>query len=214
MDNPTKMPLGVLPNEKAESREGRFHQEIAWMAALRTGDEEAFLQLYRQYGELVLAVCLRILHDRHVAEDVLSEIFWEIWRHPERYDSSRSTPQTYLLMVARSRAIDRLRELSRRAKVIVDAGAAQLADGKIALNDLPETSASQQEEKQLVLAAVDCLDANQRQVLELAFFKGLSHQQIAEHLNHPLGTVKSRIRQALIHLRTKLSSAFPERFQS
>lgn len=184
------------------------------MSALRTGDEEAFLQLYRQYGEHVLAVCLRILHDRHVAEDVLSEIFWEIWRHPDRYDSSRSTPQTYLLMVARSRAIDRLRELTRRGKVIVDAGAAQLTDGKIALHDLPEKSASQQEEKHLVLAAVDCLDANQRQVLELSFFQGLSHQQIAEHLNHPLGTVKSRIRQALIHLRTKLSSSFPERFQS
>jgi RNA polymerase sigma-70 factor, ECF subfamily len=214
MDNPTKMPLGVSQNEKVESRDCKYQQEIAWMAALRTGDEEAFLQLYRLYGEHVLAVCLRILHDRHVAEDVLSEIFWEIWRHPERYDSSRSTPQTYLLMVARSRAIDRLRELSRRAKVIVDAGAAQLADGKITLQDLPETSANRQEEKKLVLAAVDCLDANQRQVLELAFFQGLSHQQIAEHLNHPLGTVKSRIRQALIHLRTKLSSAFPERFQS
>ena len=214
MDKPLSTALGVSQNEKFESRDGKYHQEIAWMAALRIGDEEAFLQLYRQYGEHVLAVCLRILHDRHVAEDVLSEIFWEIWRHPERYDSSRSTPQTYLLMVARSRAIDRLRELSRRAKVIVDAGAAQLADGKITLHDLPQTAASQQEEKHLVLAAVDCLDANQRQVLELAFFKGLSHQQIAEHLNHPLGTVKSRIRQALIHLRTKLSSAFPERFQS
>ena len=214
MDKPLDTALGISQNEKVESREGRFHQEIAWMAALRTGDEEAFLQLYRQYGEHVLAVCLRILHDRHVAEDVLSEIFWEIWRHPERYDSSRSTPHTYLLMVARSRAIDRLRELSRRAKVIVHAGAAQLADGKITLHDLPETAANRQEEKHLVLAAVDGLDANQRQVLELAFFKGLSHQQIAEHLNHPLGTVKSRIRQALIHLRTKLSSAFPERFQS
>jgi RNA polymerase sigma-70 factor, ECF subfamily len=214
MDSSTKMSLGISQDDRIEPRENRFHQEIAWMAALRTGDEEAFLQLYRQYGENVLAVCLRILHDRHVAEDVLSEIFWEIWRHPDRYDSSRSTPQTYLLMVARSRAIDRLRELSRRAKVIVDAGAAQLADGKITPHDLPETVASQQEEKHLVLAAVDGLDANQRQVLELAFFKGLSHQQIAEHLNHPLGTVKSRIRQALIHLRTKLSSTFPERFHS
>ena len=214
MDKPLGTALGVSQNEKVESRDGKYHQEIAWMAALRTGDVEAFLQLYRQYGEHVLAVCLRILHDRHVAEDVLSEIFWEIWRHPERYDSSRSTPQTYLLMVARSRAIDRLRELSRRARVIVGARATQLTDGKITLSDLPEASANRQEEKQLVRAAVDGLDAHQRQVLELAFFQGLSHQQIAEHLNHPLGTVKSRIRQALIHLRTKLSSAFPERFQS
>lgn len=207
MDNVVGLPESPIE----ESRESKLRQEIGWMAGLCARDEEAFLQLYRQYGDQVLAVCLRVIHDRHVAEDVLSEIFWEIWTHPDRYDSSRSTPQTYLLMVARSRAIDRLRELGRRAKVINQAAESLSGQSDKTTGVLPESNVLHYEDKQLVLAAVHGLEANQRQALELAFFQGLSHQQIAEHLNHPLGTVKSRIRQALIHLRTKLAGAFPER---
>jgi RNA polymerase sigma-70 factor (ECF subfamily) len=207
MDNVVGLPESLAE----ESRESKLRQEIGWMAGLRSRDEQAFLQLYRQYGDQVLAVCLRVLHDRHVAEDVLSEIFWEIWTHPDRYDSSRSTPQTYLFMVARSRAIDRLREQGRRAKVISEVAKSLAGKDDKAPSELPEASAVLFEDKQLVLAAVNGLEAHQRQALELAFFQGLSHQQIAEHLNHPLGTVKSRIRQALIHLRTKLAAAFPER---
>lgn len=203
--------VGMSDSTAEASRQNKLRQEMEWMAALRSRDEQAFLQLYRQYGDQVLAVCLRILHDRHVAEDVLSEIFWEIWTHPDRYDSSRSTPQTYLLMVARSRAIDRLREVGRRAKVINEVAETISAQGSKTPSELPEASTLRHEDKQLVLAAVNGLEANQRQALELAFFQGLSHQQIAEHLNHPLGTVKSRIRQALIHLRAKLATAFPER---
>jgi RNA polymerase sigma-70 factor (ECF subfamily) len=203
--------VGISDTPAEMSRESQLRQEIMWMESLRSRDEQAFLRVYRQFGDQVLAVCLRVLNDRHLSEDVLSEIFWEIWTHPDRYDSSRSTPQTYLLMVARSRAIDRLRELGRRAKVINEVAESLTAQGDKTPTELPEVRTLLHEDKQLVLAAVDGLEANQRQALELAFFQGLSHQQIAEHLNHPLGTVKSRIRQALIHLRTKLAGAFPER---
>lgn len=212
MDKPAPAAPHLAAPSKAHSTDGKYQLEVAWMAALCEGDESAFLELYRAYGDRVLAVCLRVLHDLHTAEDVLSEVFWEIWRHPERYDSSRSTPQTYLLMVARSRAIDRLRESARRAKTISAAGVFAPEVGVIKPDNLPEASVHRQEEKHLVRRALQNLDAPQRQVLELAFFGGLSHQEIATHLDSPLGTVKSRIRQGLIHLRSKLSSTFPERF--
>lgn len=212
MDKPD--PASTADSEMStKAPHDKCQQEMAWMAALRQGDEAAFLELYHAYGDRVLAVCLRILRDRQLAEDVLSEIFWEIWRHPDRYEASRSTPQTYLLMVARSRAIDRLREISRRAKTL-NAASEQARDAdKMPSNALPEAGAQHQEERQLVRKALDHLDDNQRQVLELAFYGGLSHQQIAKHLDSPLGTVKSRIRQGLIHLRAKLSSTFPEHFR-
>ncbi len=198
---------GSLPTDD------KCQQDIAWMSALRHGDEAAFLELYHAYGDRVLAVCLRVLHDRQLAEDVLSEVFWEIWRHPDRYEASRSTPQTYLLMVARSRSIDRLREIARRARVL-NAATESARDGDGIFPDIPpETGLVRQEQNHLVRTALDHLEDNQRQVLELAFFGGLSHQQIAKHLDSPLGTVKSRIRQGLIHLRAKLSSTFPERFR-
>ncbi|MDZ4658680.1 MAG: sigma-70 family RNA polymerase sigma factor [Bythopirellula sp.] len=211
MDKPDPAPPHLAVPSKSPPLDGKYQQEVAWMAALREGDEAAFLELYREFGDRVLAVCLRILHDLHIAEDVLSEVFWEIWRHPERYDSSRSTPQTYLLMVARSRAIDRLRELGRRAKTISAASALAPDIGMITPENMPEASVHRQEEKHLLRGALMNLDAAQRQVLELAFFGGLSHQEIAKQLDSPLGTVKSRIRQGLIHLRSKLSSTFPER---
>jgi RNA polymerase sigma-70 factor, ECF subfamily len=212
MDSPLITPASEEYRPALESV--KTGPEVAWMSALRQRDEAAFLQLFRQYGEQVLAVCMRILHDRHAAEDVLSEVFWEIWREPQRYDSSRSTPQTYLLMVARSRSIDRLRESGRRARVLAEATTAAKACDTIASVHLPESKLNLQEERVLIRSAIETLDANQRKVLELAFFEGMSHQQIAEFLDHPLGTVKSRIRQGLIHLRARLASTFPERYQS
>lgn len=186
---------------------------VDWMNALKERDETAFLSLYREFSGQVLAICLRVLNDRHIAEDVLSEVFWEIWRQPQRYDSSRGTPQTYLLMLARSRAIDRLREMSRRAKVLNEARdripALCLTQG----DETPSTNVNRQEEWQVLRTALESLDAKQRQVLELAFFGGMSHQQIASRLDHPLGTVKSRIRQGLMHLRAKLSPSFAERYR-
>jgi RNA polymerase sigma-70 factor, ECF subfamily len=196
---------------KEAARTARFEREIAWMTALKERSETAFVSLYREYGGQVLAVCLRILQDRHTAEDVLSEVFWEIWKEPQRYDSSRSTPLTYLLMVARSRAIDRLREVSRRAKVMVDAAAAGQMRDMSAPKESPEARFDSQEEGHILRSALEGLDASQRQVLEMAFFAGMSHQQIAAQLDHPLGTVKSRIRQGLLHLRQKLAPSFAER---
>jgi RNA polymerase sigma-70 factor (ECF subfamily) len=203
---------------KISSQDGEQHvefsQEITWMKSLNDRSESAFLSLYHEFSGKVLAVCLRILQDRHAAEDVLSEVFWEIWREPQRYDSSRSSPQTYLLMVARSRAIDRLREVGRRERVLEEAAAANTVRDLAPEQSRPEASIDRQEERHLLLSALQSLDAKQRQVLELAFYGGLSHQQIAKRLDHPLGTVKSRIRQGIIHLRSKLAASFAEQYRS
>jgi RNA polymerase sigma-70 factor (ECF subfamily) len=202
--------IAMTDPSKEDERVLRVRAEIAWMNSLKERDEAAFLSLYRGFSGQVLAVCVRILQDRHMAEDVLSEVFWEIWREPQRYDSSRSTPQTYLLMVARSRSIDRLRDLSRRAKTLAKASVENRADDWVPSRDGPEANVDRLEDRQVLREALETLDANQRQVLELAFFGGLSHQQIASRLDHPLGTVKSRIRQGLIHLKSKLAPSFSE----
>lgn len=186
---------------------------VRWMIALKKQDESAFQNLLRQFGGKAFAVCLRILCDQQAAEDVLSEVFWEIWQNPERYDSSRSSPQTYILLIARSRAIDRLRSLGRKGSLVVDNLAPYLESNSVDPIGSPEDKISTKEESQLVRTALGRLNVTEREVLELSFFEGLSHQQIADRLQSPLGTVKSRIRQGLSHLRAKLSSTFPERNQ-
>jgi RNA polymerase sigma-70 factor (ECF subfamily) len=178
------------------------------MANVERGDERSFRALYRRKSGQVLAVCLRILNDWHAAEDVLSQVFWEIWSKPDRYDASRSSPQAYLLVMARSRAIDRLRGRQRRARL----GSVPLG-GDAQQDWLAEAAPRQEpveldEDRQQVRQALGDLDPVQQQVLELAFFEGLTHQQIAERLDMPLGTTKSKIRQGLIRLRGSLSSYF------
>ncbi len=187
--------------------------EKHWMAALQERDESAFQNLFRQFGERAFAVCLRVLRDRQAAEDVLSEVFWQIWEHPERYDSSRSSPRTYILLVARSRAIDRLRSLGRQGELVCYKQVPYLETNSTDRIPSPVDQTREEEEARLIRKALEELGTSQRTALELSFFEGLSHQQIAERMETPLGTIKSRIRQGLIHLRTRLSSKFPERSQ-
>lgn len=201
----------TAPEESDTPADGEV--ELRWMAALQDKDESALQNLLRQFGSRAFAVCLRVLCDRQVAEDVLSEVFWEIWQNPDRYDSSRSSPQTYILLIARSRAIDRLRSLGRQGKLVSDNLAPHLESKSVDPIGSPEDKTSTKEEAQLVQTALRRLKTTEREVLELSFYEGLSHQQIADRLQSPLGTVKSRIRQGLSHLRAKLYSSFPERNQ-
>lgn len=201
----------TAPGESDPPADGEA--DLRWMAALQDKDESAFQNLLRQYGSRAFAVCLWVLCDRQAAEDVLSEVFWEIWQNPDRYDSSRSSPQTYILLIARSRSIDRLRILGRQSKFVSDNSAPYLESNSIDPIGSPVDKISKKEEAQLVRSALGGLNTTEREVLELSFFEGLSHQQISDRLHSPLGTVKSRIRQGLRHLRAKLSSTFPERNQ-
>jgi len=173
------------------------------MQRITDGDADALAMLYDRHGALIYAVGLRILRDQGEAEELLIDIFWEIWSRAARYDPSRGAPVTYLLMLARSRAIDKQRSSAHRDKAQPGRSDAPIQTAAVSTAN-PSEQALSNERSQLVRAAMQSLDPIQRQAVELSFFDGLSHTQIAARLAKPLGTVKTYIRQGLIRLRDGL----------
>ncbi len=170
------------------------------MQRIERQDADALAEIYDRYGGLIYTLGLRMLHDRGEAEELVSDVLLEIWRRSWRYDPTRGAPATYLMTLARSRAIDRQRSAAFRTKSqLSNAELPGSADPSPAPD--PPASAMLNENRRRVLAAMRQLDPLYRQAIELAFFDGLSHTQIAERLSKPLGTVKTYIRQGLIHLR-------------
>lgn len=163
------------------------------MLGVARREEQSLAELYDRHGAAVFSICRRILHDASAAEDVTLDVFWEVWDKCERYDPSRGGVVTYLLLLARSRAIDQRRRSSAASKV-----------GEIQ-GSLPESAAIDGalvvEEHERISAALARLDPAQRKAIELAYFDGLSQSEISELLGKPLGTVKTWIRQGLIRLR-------------
>lgn len=197
--NPPQKPTPAVGAPRETNR-----NDLELMAAIAGGDETAISVLYDRYAPLLLAVCRRILRDTAEAEDVLGEVFYEIWRRSARFDGGRGSPVTYLLTLARSRAIDRKRLLgSRPADRPAGDSAARLTD-RSADDPGPLQNTDGHEQSTRVRQALAELDPEQRRALECAYFEGMSHTQIAQRLNKPLGTVKTYIRQGLIRLRSAL----------
>jgi RNA polymerase sigma-70 factor (ECF subfamily) len=172
------------------------------LAAIIAGDQEAMAQLYARYSAMVLALALRILRDRASAEELLNDVFMELWNRCERFDAQRGSLATYLLTLARSRAIDRRRAQRRQLTVpLPDGGMSDPASDALGS---PLRTMAGDEDRQHLAAGLAQLSAEQRQALELAYYEDLSHSQIAERLGRPLGTVKTHIRQGLIQLRVCL----------
>jgi len=177
------------------------HQWRAYVEQIAGGNTEALSQLYRETVPLLLGLAVRLLGDRDDAEEVVLEVYEQVWRTAKTYDSSRSRVLWWLTMMTRSRSLDRLRASKRRVATEVPmpetfeapAGDAT-ADSQIACS----------QERRRIREAMRELSPDQRQALELAFYSGLSHSEIAERLNIPLGTIKSRIRSALKSLRYAL----------
>ena len=182
------------------------------MAAVRCGDRRAFRALYDRFAPEVLALCERILHHRADAEDAVADVFWEVWQRRDRYDASRGGARPYLMTLARSRAIDRLRSQAARPEARTE-GARRTPEQDELTGTMasPEDSAAYAELKVRVAAALAELDARQREAMELAYYEGLSHQQIAERLTAPLGTVKTHIRKGLAKLRFALQHIHVDR---
>ena len=185
----------------------------ALMAAMAEADRSALGELYDRHAPRLLAICNRLLRDRSEAEDVLVEVFWEVWDRARRYEPERGSPLTYLATVARSRALDRLRRRRHEARALAATQSwvalAQDSSGSAeARGPLANTLA--QEQRRRVRLALDTLAPTQRQVVELSFLDGLSHQEIAERLGAPLGSVKTWIRKGLLHLRDVLRLQYGE----
>ena len=182
--------------------------DAALMEAIASGEVDSFERLYERHGPVVFATCLRILRDRAEAEEVLEEVFWEIWARRDRYDRSRSAPFSYLMTLARSRALDRLRFRKRREGVWLELHEADRNTLATASGDgaNPFENASAVQRRVAIDRALEELPASHRRAVEMNFFEGLSHREIAERLGDPLGTVKTHIRQGLLALRKVLRS--------
>jgi RNA polymerase sigma-70 factor (ECF subfamily) len=172
-------------------------EAIALIRQLAGGDRGAFGRFYDAYSTLVFTFALRMLRERSAAEDLLQEVFLQVWRDAPSYSPERGTPEAWLVMMTRSRAIDKLRSIRRRLKsfVSMERPSGQSYDAAV------ESGAAASEARIMVDSVLARLPDNQRQVLEMAYFDGLSQTEIAARTNEPLGTVKTRMRAALQRLR-------------
>ena len=167
------------------------------VSRIRSGDEDALAALHDRYAGVVYSVALRVLGETTQAEDILQEIFLQLWRNPQRFDANRGSLGAWLAVIARHRAIDQLRRRRPESDIedvviSVDSHLEQATDRNLAIAK--------------VRTAVERLPAEQRQPLEMAFFQGLTHAEIAIKTSTPLGTIKTRIRSALLALRKALAA--------
>jgi RNA polymerase sigma-70 factor (ECF subfamily) len=202
MPDPTPNPIGdsarsidresTASDPTLDTTAGKVTEDVTLLQRVRQGDQSAMSELFDRYGRAVYSVALRILKDTGHAEDVMQEIFFQIWRNSDSFIQGRGSLGAWLVVVARNRSIDVLRR--RKPTDSVD---------EVILPS-PCNLASEAEHNAMiekVQKVMKELPVEQQQSMELAFFEGLSHSEIAERTGDPLGTVKTRIRLALITLR-------------
>ena len=164
----------------------------ALIASIRAGDQEAMAELYDRYSSIVYAVAMRVLGDTAAAEDVLQDIFMQLWRNPGAFDASRGGLAPWLAVIARNRAVDGLRK-RRRQDDIED----------VTLSVAPDLAlqADRSRVSEKIRSVLKDMPVPQRSALEMAYFEGYSHSEIAQKTGEPLGTIKTRIRAGLMLLR-------------
>jgi RNA polymerase sigma-70 factor (ECF subfamily) len=163
-------------------------------------DRDAFSQLYDRFSTLVFSLAMRMLKARSDAEDLLQEVFVQVWRQAENYSAERGSPEAWIINIARSRAIDKIRSIRRMEKSFVLTDDPARAES----SDNVESSAAESEARMAMNSALANLPETQRRVLELAYFDGLTQTEIANRLAEPLGTVKTRMRSGIQRLRDML----------
>ena len=192
----------------------RSHDLSRLLARAGVGDRAAFATLYERTSSHLLAVVLRINRDRAQAEDILQEVYVNVWRAASSFDAAQSQPLTWLTSIARNRAIDSLRRLQTQPRM----RAAPASEGRDSEDDdVYDTVAdespgpldllSRAAEARSLAACMDQLSPSQRQSVALAFFQGLSHAEVAARMRQPLGTVKSWVRRSLATLKSCLDAA-------
>jgi RNA polymerase sigma-70 factor, ECF subfamily len=176
---------------------------------MQAGDERALGALYDRWFPIVSALVARMLKSADDVEDVVEETFWQVWRQANRFTEGRGSVQTWIVTIARSRALDRLRAVRRlREESIEDSTANFVASAEpvfaTASND-PSVDVEHRERRDLIVDALSELPAEQREALELGYFGGLTQSEIADRTGQPLGTVKTRMRLAMQKLRERLA---------
>ncbi len=176
------------------------------MQRLSYRDLRAFEALYDRYGDLVYSTCLRVVRDAQLAEDIVQEVFLRLWRKPESYVAQRGRFPTWLLSVTRNRSVDEIRSRGRRQRHENTSPQQQERELPAGQEQDPALSAQLADEQRLIRAALAELPEEQRLAIELAYFGGLTQQEIAAKLSQPLGTVKTRIRLGMQKLRNALTA--------
>jgi RNA polymerase sigma-70 factor (ECF subfamily) len=194
----------VRPPEPASIDE-RAEADAALVRAVAEGSAEALATLYDRHASAVYGLARRVLTRQEDAEEVVQDVFAQIWRDAPRYDADRASAAGWIMMLARTRAIDRLR--ARRARPDQHLGVEpEQAPPLAATAADPEHVAMSSEAARKVRAAFDALPEQLRSLVELAYFQGLTHSEIAGQTGVPLGTVKTRLRTAVASLRLVLSA--------
>lgn len=166
--------------------------DLATVTAMRSGDQSALAELYDRYSSVVYAVALRVLGDSGAAEDVLQEVFLQLWRNPGAFDAARGSLGAWLAVITRNRSIDALRR--RRPETDIEDVIVSVAPDLAAAADRSRAA-------EKVRGVLGSMPVPQRTALEMAYFEGMSHSEIASKTGEPLGTIKTRIRSGLLALR-------------
>jgi RNA polymerase sigma-70 factor, ECF subfamily len=177
--------------------------EPQWINQIAQQDQTALSQLYDRYAQIIYSIAYRSLESVEESEELVMDVFAQVWRTADRYDGNKARVDTWLFMIARSRICDRLRSHQRRGKVT---DALIKCDTAIQISENEDLELT--ERRSIVLSALANLPPEQRQILELSYYKGFSHREIADHTGLALGTVKTRMRLGLEKLRSALQPWF------
>lgn len=195
-----KLPL-IVPNEITDTQLA----EIELLQRIGQGDRASFEQFYDRFSRILFSIAYRLLRNEQAAEDVLQEVFVQIWKKAPLYDPARGKPLTWAVTLTRHRAIDLIRSTQRRDRLNDEVKQESEVKEKFDDNNSFLLAATG-ERVRFIRAAMQKLSADQREAIDLAFFHSYTQTEIAERLDQPLGTVKARIRRGLIKLRGQLGS--------
>jgi RNA polymerase sigma-70 factor, ECF subfamily len=175
----------------------RIPSDATLVSAIRSGEQSAMATLYDRYSSVVYAIALRVLADTAAAEDVLQEVFIQLWRNPSVFDSSRGSLGAWLSVITRNRAIDALRK--RRSETDIE---------EVIVSAQPDLASEAERRSAIgkIRGLLGSMPSAQKSALEMAFFEGLTHAEIASKTGEPLGTIKTRIRSALLTIRKAFDS--------
>jgi len=200
-------------HESAEPRRERMiplddparQRGVDLITRMAAGDQQALAEFYDTHSVTLYSLALKMTKDEKEAEDAVQDAIIYIWRKAGTYDSQLSSPFSWVVMILRNKAIDRIRSRHRVERIVERATAEWLP--LLASEDESADETVSREQRTLVRTALKRLPDEQRQAVELAFFSGLTHEEIAAHLATPLGTIKARIRRGLLRLRNLVSGA-------
>lgn len=193
-------PVSMPPPDERQLVDARLMERVA------RGDKQAFSDLYDRFSSPLYAMAVRIIRDPAEAQDIVHDVFITVWDKAATFESGRGTAFSWVVTLVRNRAIDRVRSRRRRAELLAESAPADLGYQENPAGSSGSDVATASDEARAVRAAVATLPTDQRHALELAFFGGLTQEQIAEKLSEPLGTIKARIRRGLLKLRDSLAS--------